>query len=316
MDPRAISAPLIETWTRIRPKPLGWLQISVTPRDASVEVDSRQVDPRSAIQVEPGTRTVFARHKNYVDSSLAVAVSPGATVPVQITLTRRPPGLVPLPRRLTISVNQSYHVNREPTTSSFPFSAYRENSEANTTYLMSEGFKTLDISAGVRLWGALGIGIAYSRLDTTSTGDLNAPVPHPTLFNAYRPMTGFVDGLRREERAIHLEIRAVGGNRRFEAAAFAGPSRFDLRQTVVNNFFFQDLVSRVTFVRAETVEARTDSAIGFHVGGDAAVMIVPYVGFGGFVRYSHAASEFDAARSRVSITAGGVQGGGGLRIRF
>lgn len=315
MAPGAFSTPLRDMWGRIRPKPRGWLQISVVPRDARVEVDSRPVNHTSAIEVEPGTRTVFARREGYVEQNVTVPVAPGATVPVQLTLERlpRPPFL---PRRLIISVNQSYHVNREPTSSSFPFSVYRENSEANTAYVMTEGFKTLDVSAGVRLWGALGVGIGFSRLDTSSIGTLDARVPHPTVFNAHRPMSGTVEGLRREERILHLEIRATGGNRRFEAAGFAGPSRFDVRQTVVNNFFFQDFVSRVAFVRAETLEARTDSALGFHVGGDVAVMIVPYVGFGGFVRYSHANTEFDAGRSRVTVTAGGVQGGGGLRVRF
>jgi hypothetical protein len=140
--------------------------------------------------------------------------------------------------------------------------------------------------------------------------------PHPIILNLPRSLFTEIAGLEREERVVHFEIRAARGGPRGEVAAFFGPSIFDITQNAVSNIVFRELTSSVSFVSATTREIIQESVYGFNVGADFAAMIVPYVGFGGFVRYSTAKKEFVSGRDTGDLSAGGVQMGLGVRFRY
>lgn len=313
-----LSAQLIRRYGEINP-PVGYLRINISPVDAQVQVGPKAVDARRGpISTPAGATTVSAHREGFVDESLTVNVAVGQTVPVEIKMQRipRPPRGLILPRRVTFAVNRGYHISLEQSSSTYRYFVYRENATADTTYKMLRGLKHYDVGGAVRVWGGLAVGFNHSILETGSVGALATGVPHPTILNSPRALAADVQGLSREEHVLHIEIRAAGGSRRFEGAAFVGPSIFDVRQTIVSNFTFQDFTSRVTFLSASQLEERKDSVLGFHLGVEGAAMIIPYVGFGGFARYSHASSPFEDGRQTGTLISGGFQTGGGLRFRF
>ena len=61
----------------------------------------------------------------------------------------------------------------------------------------------------------------------------------------------------------------------------------------------------------------TGSAAAFNVGADVIWMLGKTVGVGGLVRYSRATVDLDSPDNRtVTVDAGGLYAGGGLRLLF
>lgn len=316
-DP-GISARLVERFTALVPQSAS-LRITVSPADASVLVDGTLVNVRGGdLRVSPGQRTIAVARSGYESDTRQVSVTPGQTLPVDIALRQLPRqrrGEWP-PRRVSFAVNRGYHGYEDSSSSSFAFFVYRENGTTTTDYLATYGLKHLDFGGSVRIWGALAVGVNYSILETVSNGAIQSSIPHPFFLNAPRTLVADVPNLTREERTLHVEIRATRGSRRYEAAVFGGPSLFDVRQSIVSNVVFREFTSSVTFTRADTREVREKSILGFNVGADVAVMIVPYVGLGAFARYSQGTVDFANGRDSGTFMAGGFQTGGGLRFRF
>jgi hypothetical protein len=293
------------------------LHITVSPSDSVVTVNEQTIDPRSGpVAVAPGEirLTAESRRRSHGPDTRALSVTAGEDVRVDIRLPRVEPRGVP--RRVMAAVNLGYHLNDQPSSSGFPFTIYSNNGSSSVHYKVAPGFQEYDLGLSVRAWGALAVGVTHSVLETTSTGNISAQIPHPVLANAPRVLLADAPQLTRRERSIHVEVRATRGTRRFEVAGFGGPSFFEVRQHIVSDVVFRELISSVSFVRAETTELRRNSIVGFNLGADVMVMIVPYVGFGGFARYSHATwTRHDGSESE-RLVLGGLQTGGGFRFRF
>jgi len=131
-------------------------------------------------------------------------------------------------------------------------------------------------------------------------------------------VSGTVGPLNRDEIAIHGQVRAViPVNDRVRVMAFGGPSWFRVSQDVVTDFSFDETYpyDQATF-KAATVASATKSRLGFNVGGDATFFLSRRFGVGFTVMYSWADLSLPAGTNTVDITAGGLQTGGGLRMRF
>ncbi|MDA1094823.1 MAG: hypothetical protein O3A25_16355 [Acidobacteria bacterium] len=105
---------------------------------------------------------------------------------------------------------------------------------------------------------------------------------------------------------------------RLEVGVFGGPSLFSVDQEFVRGVDFRDVFpfDTATFVSAPT-ERQSASAVGFNVGTDVTVLLTRNVGVGGLVRFSRATVDMAAPDGTTrSLDAGGVQAGGGLRLRF
>jgi hypothetical protein len=71
-----------------------------------------------------------------------------------------------------------------------------------------------------------------------------------------------------------------------------------------------------TFAGATTTDV-SKSQVGFNVGTDVTTPLSKYFGVGAIVRYSRASLQLPvSAGQEVTIQAGGLQIGGGVRFRF
>ena len=163
----------------------------------------------------------------------------------------------------------------------------------------------------------LGFGVGITRFSRSTPTTLTGSIPHPFFFNQPRTVTGNVDGLKREELAVHVQVRGIlPVGARCQVMLFGGPSFFRVKQDNVTDFTY---TQSYPYDQAQFSSAQTDkvnkSAAGFNAGGDVAFFFARQIGVGVSATFSRA--EVDApAAAGGKIKAGGVQIGAGLRIRF
>jgi hypothetical protein len=176
-----------------------------------------------------------------------------------------------------------------------------------------------DISGWVRLAGRVGAGVAFSTVSRSSDASIAASIPHPFYFNQFRAISGTQSNVTSRERAVHLDAVVIAASTdRIELAVFAGATLFSVRQ---------DLITDVAYIESypyDTAEFRTaktvrdsQSKVGYNVGTDVSWALSEHVGIGGLLRFSRADVTYAPSAGNVaSAKVGGLQAGGGLRLRF
>ena len=216
-----------------------------------------------------------------------------------------------------ILVNGGYQVGGHDFEQVSTLRANAEDGSFTTDYDVKNG-PSFDVAGGANVWRRLAIGVGVTRFSRSTPSTLNGSVPHPFFFNRPRPVSGDITGLKREELAIHVEAIATAPiRRRLQVMAFGGPSFFRVEQGVVSTFAWSESYpyDEASFSSATTIDA-DGSKIGVNVGGDVAFFFSRQVGVGGSIRYSAATVEIDMAGGSHDVKAGGLQAGGGLRLRF
>jgi len=216
-----------------------------------------------------------------------------------------------------IIVNGGYQVGSHDFEQVSTLRANVEDGTFTTDYDVKSG-PSFDVTGGATVWRRLAIGVGVTRFSRSTPSTLSGSVPHPFFFNRPRPVSGDIAGLEREELAIHVEAIATAPiGRRLQVMAFGGPSFFRVKQDMVTTFTWAETYpfDDASFGSATVVDA-DGSKLGFNVGGDVAFFFSRQVGVGGSIRYSAATVEIDVAGGTHDVKAGGLQAGGGLRLRF
>src|SRR5262249_30762160 len=144
-------------------------------------------------------------------------------------------------------------------------------------------------------------------------------IPHPFFFNTPRSLTGTAASLQRSELATDIQAAYVIGTKRYDVVISGGPTILRVKQDLVSAVAYvaTDPYDSVAFTSATTVNAER-TTIGFNVGADFGYKLSPIIGVGGLVRFSRATPSFSliGSTSEVSVDAGGLQIGGGVRLYF
>ena len=176
-----------------------------------------------------------------------------------------------------------------------------------------------NVSGGSMLTDRFGVAVGVSRFSHSTPSTFSASVPHPFVFNQPRSVSGNIGGLTREELALHVQARlVVPVSRKLEGMVFGGPSFFRVKQDLVADFTYSDTYpyDTATFNQGITSTAK-ESTIGFNVGGDVSYFFSRQVGLGGTAQYAAASIDLSSAGgTTTSVKVGGLQVGGGLRLRF
>jgi len=176
-----------------------------------------------------------------------------------------------------------------------------------------------NVSGGSMLTERFGVAVGVSRFSRSTPSTFSASVPHPFVFNQPRSVSGDIGGLTREELALHVQARlVVPVSRRLEGMVFGGPSFFQVKQDLVDDFTLTETYpyDTATFNQGITSTAKK-SKIGFNVGADVSYFFSRQVGLGGTAQYATASIDLSAAGgTTTSVKVGGLQVGGGLRLRF
>ncbi len=191
---------------------------------------------------------------------------------------------------------------------------------ASSTSFGSNGI--VDLTVGVRAWRNLGVALGYHWGNSSADSSVSGGVPHPIFFDRPRSFSVPVNGLKRDEHALHLMFGwMIPPHDKLDLFVYAGPSFFRLKQDVVSGVSVGEEGPPFTNVVVQPSTAtRKDSATGYNLGVDATYFVYTKdsyrIGVGGFFRYTGASADIQMANSTASTDVGGPQFGVGVRFRF
>jgi hypothetical protein len=216
--------------------------------------------------------------------------------------------------QVRVSVDAGLQTATSDFTATALFTEFVEEGQVTTNHNVGSGF-VFGGGVTVRVWEQLAVGAAVSYFSKAGTGELEAELPHPFLFNQHRVVTGSVSDLKRREFGTHVIVGWIVPVDRMEVTMSGGPSIFQVRQ---------DLVSGVTYTHqfpydvAEFTGAVTRQfdkvVVGFHISGDVTWKLSNDIGLAASGRYSHASVTDDETGATFDV--GGLQIGGGVRLFF
>jgi hypothetical protein len=171
---------------------------------------------------------------------------------------------------------------------------------------------------GYRLWKQLTLGAGVTRYSRRAPATVDAQVPHPFFDNQPRAVEGTTPATRSETGAHLMVGWMMPLSDRFRILITAGPSVLRVRQTLVTAVEITETYpyDTATFKSATTKDASA-RATGFNAGADLFWMFSRRVGAGALVQVARARVKEPARTGRtLSVDAGGVQAGAGLRFVF
>ena len=202
-------------------------------------------------------------------------------------------------------------------TDAFDLTLYTEPERITVEYPLNSG-PVIAANGGYRVWKRLAIGAGVSHHSDSSSMNLTASLPHPFFDNTFRVIEGRAPG-HRTETGVHVHLGwMMPLSPKFRLLLTAGPSFMDVSQDIVTNVQFAETFPFDTaeFTGVDTRRA-SDRGTGFNAGADLWWMFGKKVAAGALVQVTRARVRLDAGDGRtISVDAGGVQVGAGLRFAF
>ena len=204
------------------------------------------------------------------------------------------------------------------------FTLFREDATARVTYRNPTG-ASFDFGGGFMFTPGLGVGVTFGGTAHLKPAELYLNIPHPTVFNRHASDSSETDrDFERVEGAVHLHlVGAVELSPRARFRLFGGPSYFRVEQDLVSDIGYNQVFTlggsnRIDINRYEYVDGVEGTGWGFHAGADLSFFFTRVVGIGAVARYSRATIELvdPLSDSTFDVKAGGLQVGGGLRLKF
>ncbi len=207
----------------------------------------------------------------------------------------------------------------------FSDTIFRETRTFTTSYDNRTG-ASFDFGGGVMFTPEIGVGVSIVGTAHQAPAGLFISVPHPTFQNAHATDTEETEGhLQRTEGSFNIQlVGAATLGDRTRVRVFGGPTFFRVQQDLVSDIRYNQVFA--VFNRANAVEITTfdveekveATGWGFHVGADVAYFFNRVFGVGAFARFSRGTVDIGEPFSgdEVTLRAGGIQTGGGLRLKF
>jgi Outer membrane protein beta-barrel domain len=219
---------------------------------------------------------------------------------------------------LTIGVSGGVQQAAEDLSDHFSFPKNAETETVDVRYPMKPlGF--IDLAAGYRLWKNLGVGVAVSVTSGKVDAEVTASVPHPFFFNQPRTVTGTEHNISHSETGVHVQLQyLIPATGKLHFILEGGPSWINVDHEVVTDVTVTESYPYDTAAFGGAVtKSTTGSAAGFNAGVDVTWMFAESIGVGGLVRYTRADIDLKAVEGRsLSVKAGGLQAGAGIRVLF
>ncbi len=196
---------------------------------------------------------------------------------------------------------------------------YGEDQITETDYSIDRTGAALRVNLGARLWKNLGFGLGYNLSSGTGEGAVTVAAPHPVFTDRPRMVSTEVTDLGHREDLFHFQaLFIVPLDDRIQLQFFGGPTAMTVKQSSVVGATAVEVGPPFTAVTLESVEVRqmTKTGLGFNVGMDLAYMFRDSYGAGLFVQYAGGSINFDKFGGPSGVKVGGIQFGGGFRLRF
>ena len=172
-----------------------------------------------------------------------------------------------------------------------------------------------DIAGGYKIWRNLAVGIGLTHVGSTTDLTVNAQIPDPLFFDQPRNVTVSVPDAHHSQTAINLTGTWVMPiTDKIDVGYQFGPTIFLVSQDLPGVPPAGAIVEPGPTVTSLPLESVDKTTVGIHFGVDVTYMINPRFGVGAIARYTWGSA--DLAGADDSLTVGGFQIGGGLRVRF
>lgn len=217
-----------------------------------------------------------------------------------------------------LSINRVVSVTSNEFRETVLFRESAEQGQFETAYSV-KSVKGFSAGGGAMLSRVFGIGASLERSTASTPAAFSGAIPHPFFFERPRNISADISGLKREELALHAEVRAVWPmHPRVQIGVVGGPTLFRVSQGIVSDFSYAESYpyDEARFAASDAVTA-TKIRLGFNVGGEAAFFFTRQVGIGAKVTMSRATLNLPINDDReTAVEAGGLSTGIGLRLRF
>jgi hypothetical protein len=222
------------------------------------------------------------------------------------------------PERFYVAFNGGIQPTANDFSDRFEFEQYLEQARVDVDYDSGSG-PFFDGGVGVRLWKGLGAGVAFSFFTKDNPAAIEGAIPHPFFDARPREISGEASSLSRTDAVVHLQgLAMIDPAGPLRIVLFGGPSFFRVEQDVVTGVRYAEEYpyDTATFTGVD-VRAVSASTVGFNAGADVMWMLHQNVGVGGLVRFTRASVDLDVPENRtISLDAGGLQAGAGIRLVF
>ncbi len=191
------------------------------------------------------------------------------------------------------------------------FDLYNEQAILSTTQDVGGGL-FFDISVGYKVWRNLTVGAGFSRVGSSADLVVDAQIPHPDFFDSPRAVSATASDANHSQPAIHLSgTWMMPVTDKVDVGFQFGPSIFMVSQDLPTGISVSEPGPTVTDLNVDSVDKTT---VGFHFGVDFTYLVTPRIGAGVLARYAWGSADLDGTDD--SLTVGGFQIGGGVRVRF
>ena len=166
-----------------------------------------------------------------------------------------------------------------------------------------------DVRGGYKVWRNLAVGVGFSRFANKADVTISAQIPDPIEHDFLRAVSLTAPDAKRTETALHFSgTWMVPVTDKIDVGISAGPSIFFVKQDTVTSLNLTEPTPTAT----ANVEEVSETTIGLHAGVDVRYMLNSRYGVGGLFRYTWGSADVPGGK----LKAGGLQIGGGLRVRF
>lgn len=213
-----------------------------------------------------------------------------------------------------VNVNVGVQGGSRSLDTSTEFTIYDETGSLTTTQDVGGG-AFFDVSGGYKVWRNLAVGVGFSRVSSEADVTVQASVPDPVVFDRPRSASASVSGAQYSEVAVHLSgTWMMPVTDKVDVGFAFGPTIFLVSQDLPSALTAGDIGEPGPTIRQVSLTSVDNTTVGVHFGLDATYLVTPRIGAGVLIRYSVGSADLDGATD--SLTVGGFQIGGGVRVRF
>ena len=237
-----------------------------------------------------------------------IAMIAGLTLGTAFTARAQTPS-TPADPSMFVSISGGGQLQSRSFSETTTFTLFNETGTVTANQTVGSGF-VFDASVGYRVWRRLSVAVGISTFHGTGAAAAIVAVPDPLHFGRpteERFLASDYGDLSQTNTALNIQavwIRPLTD--KLDIWLFAGPSIIRVKQEIASATETQNTTAATKNESATTAKAGT-------IGADLSYRLNNRYSVGGFVRY--AGGEVDLP-SVTKLKVGGVQIGGGVRVRF
>ena len=200
---------------------------------------------------------------------------------------------------------------------------FRETATFTNSYNQPRG-ADFDFGGGYMFTPVVGLGMSFTGTAHEGLPNMGVRIPHPLQFNAHANDIALGDTkLQRVESGVNIQamINVTPNSENIRVRVFGGPTFFRVQADTIDSVRYNQ--DYLVFLPVQTVDITgyefsksEGTGWGIHAGADVSYFFSRVVGIGGVLRFSRGTTELVDMAGPFEVKAGGLQTGGGLRLRF